>query len=48
MQEVDKKFHTKAPLTVIERLENADRDLKVRFNAEFENMQGYLKDQNIK
>ena len=35
-------------MSAIERLEHADKDIKTRFNAEFENMQQYLKDQNIK
>ncbi len=48
MHNVEKKFHLLAPMSSIIKLEESNKDVKIKMNTEFEQFQQYLKDQNIK
>lgn len=36
MQDIEKKFHSMATVSMIEQLQTVDKDLKHKFNTEFE------------
>lgn len=48
MHDVEKKFHQCVSQSAIDKLEHADKEIKIKMNTEFEQFQQYLKDQNIK
>lgn len=48
MQDIEKKFHSMATVSMIEQLQTVDKDLKHKFNTEFEQFQQYLKEQSTK